>query len=103
MMADPLQAVDQGLDARLVAHGRIGIGRAGPGLRRVRTPQAVHMEEPLGLGVIGLEDIIADRPGGGHALLVNQLAEVLLAQAIERTAVDLAVAPDHMVQAGVER
>ena len=102
MVADPGQLVVKLLDARLVADLRVRVGGAGPGLGRVRAAQAVDVEELLGAGVVGLKHIVAERPSRGDPFLVRQLAEVLLAEPIERAAIDLAVAADDVMQPRME-
>ena len=51
----------------------------------------------LGLGVVRLEVLVADRPRGRDAVVVPQLAEVLWPQPEQRGAVELGVAADVVV------
>ena len=60
----------------------------------------VHL---LGLGVVRLELVVADRPGGRDAVLMLPLAEVFLAQPIEGGAVHLGRAADEIVDARLKR
>src|ERR1700722_8523033 len=50
---------------------------------------AVHFIQSLGLRVVGLHLLIADRPRGGDAVMVVHLAEILAAHAIQGGAVQL--------------
>ncbi len=90
------------LDTRLVDYRRVGVGRTGPWLGRVFASLPVYMVQCFGLGVVRLELVVDDRPGRRDAVLVPQFAEVALAQAEQRQAVDLRVAPYEVVQARVE-
>ena len=56
------QAVVQGLDARFMAHRRVPVGSARPGLGGVLAAVAVHVIELLGAGVVGLEVGVGDGP-----------------------------------------
>src|SRR6516162_3173482 len=79
--------------------------RIGPACRRVgriRPMLAVDVIELLRLAVIGLEIGIADRPGGRDPPVVPDLAEILLAQAEQRGAVEFGVAADVIMDAGME-
>ena len=58
------EIVVQLLDARLVADGGIGIGSAGWRFGRIFAALSVHVIQILGLGVVGLQIVIADRPAG---------------------------------------
>ena len=62
-----LQVVDELLDARLVRHGRPRVLLAPVPLGRVFAVIAVHLVEPLRLGVVGLEVVVRDRPRRRHA------------------------------------
>src|SRR5499427_8975082 len=79
--------------------------RIGPARRRfgrIHPMLAVDVIEPLGLAVIGLEIGIADRPCGRDPAMVPDLAEILLAQAEQRGAVEFGVAADVIMDAGME-
>ena len=80
-----------------------GIGRARRRLGRVLAARAVHLVELLGLRVVGLHLVVGDRPGRRDAVVVLELAEVLLAQAVERRAVELGRAADEVVDLRLER
>ena len=62
--ADACEVVAQLLDARLMADRRKGIGSTGGRLGRVDTPLAVYLIELLCFGVVGLQVLVADGPGG---------------------------------------
>jgi hypothetical protein len=62
----------------------------------------VHEVELLGLAVVGLELVVADRPGRGDAAVVADLAEVALAQAEQDRAVELRVTADEVLLVGPE-
>ena len=61
---------------------------------------AVDEVELLGLGVVGLEVGVGDRPRRRDAAVVADLAEVALAQAEQDRAVDLGVAADEVLLRG---
>ena len=97
------EIVVQLLDARLVADRGIRIGRAGRRLGRVDAALAVHLIEALGLGVVRLELVVADRPRRRDAAVMPQLAEVLSPQPEQRRAVELRVAADVVVGVRMQR
>ena len=97
------EVVGQLLDPRLVRQRRERIGRTGRRLGRVLAPCPVHLVELLGLGVVGLHVVVADRPGGREAVVVLQLAEVLTAQPVQRRPVQLGGAAHEVVDLGLER
>ena len=59
--------------------------------------------DALGLGVVRLHLVVADRPRGRDAVAVAQLAEVLGAQPVQRGAVELRRAADEVVDLRLER
>ena len=83
------QVVGELLDPRLVRDGRERVRSARVGLGRVLVVSAVHLVEVLRLGVVGLDLVVGDRPGRRDAVVVLELPEVLLPQAVERCAVEL--------------
>ena len=103
VMAQAHQVVVQLLDARLIAHRRIAIRRTGGRLRRVDSPLAVYMIKILRFGVVGLKVLVAQRPGPGYAVVMDDFAEVLLAQAQQGGAVELGIAAHVVLDARVER
>ena len=90
------------LDARLVRDGRVRERARAPRLGRVLAALPVHEVEPLGLGVVGLEVGVGERPGGRDAAVVADLVEVALAQAEQDRAVELRVAADEVLLVGLE-
>ena len=102
MVALPQQPVAQRLDAWLVADGGMRIGLRCRRLGRILAAPAAHPVEFLRRLVVRLEFVIADRPGRREAVLVPDLAEILLAQAEQHRAIDLAVAADEVVKPGVK-
>lgn len=97
-----LQVVAQLLDARLVLDRRIRVLGAGGTLGRILAVPAVDEVEVLGLGVVRLEFLVAQRPGGGEAVVVAELAEVLGTHTEERGAVELGVAAHVVIDLGRE-
>src|SRR5215475_14858966 len=91
------------LDARLMRHSRERIGRAGRRLGWVFAARTVHLVHLLGLGVVGLYVFVADGPGRRDAVVMLELAEVFLAQTVERRAIHLGGAADEVVDTGLER
>jgi len=95
------EVLRQVLHARLVAHRRVRVRLRGVGIRRVLTALAVHMVHAFRARVVGLHLLVSDRPGRRDATVVPQLAEVGLAQAEQRGAVELhqrasaSPGPDH--------
>jgi hypothetical protein len=81
VQAEAGEFVGQVLDAQLVADRRVQVRGAGGRLGRVFAAGAVDVIQPLRLGVVGLEVVVADGPGRGQAAVVADLAEVLLAEA----------------------
>ena len=82
--------------------GGIGVRRRRRRLGRVLAPGAVHLVELLGLGVVGLEHAVVDRPGRRDPAVVLELAEVALAQPVQRGAVELRGAADEVVDLRLE-
>jgi hypothetical protein len=77
--------------------GSWGTAGKGNGVDRVRARGPVHTEQPLGLGVVGLELVVADRPGRRDAVLAFEHPEVLAPEARQGGAVDLGAATDDVV------
>ena len=72
-------------------------------LDRIEPGLAMGAHQLFGAGVIGLEGLVADRPGGRDAGLVLQRAEVLLAEAHRRRAEEFRVAADIVIGARREQ
>ena len=102
VVADRGEVVGELLDARLVGDRRERVGRARGRFGRVLATGAVHAVELLGLRVVGLHLLVGDRPRRRDAVVVAQLAEVLLAQAVQRGAVELGCAADVVVHLRLE-
>jgi len=86
----------------LVGHRRPRVLLAPVALGRVLAVVAVHLVQPLGLRVPGLEVVVGERPGRGEAVGVMELAEVLGSQTVERGAVQLRRAAHVVVDLGLE-
>src|SRR5215467_1936471 len=69
-----------------------GIGRVGRRFGWIFAAIAVNLVEILGLRVVGLQIVIADRPRWGDPAVVAQFAEIFLSQAEQRRAIELCVA-----------
>src|SRR5262249_60239546 len=82
---------------------REAVRRARPRLGRIDTTLAVDQIEVLSLRVVRLELVVADWPCRRDAAVVANLAEVLMAKAKERSAVELRVATDVVVRVRMER
>ena len=103
LVAGRREVVVELLDARLVRDRRVRERARARRLGGVLAGLAVDEVEPLGLGVVGLEVGVVDRPRGRDAAVVLDLAEVALAQAEEDRAVDLRVAADEVLRVRTER
>src|SRR6185369_9742369 len=64
---------------------------------------AMHLVEVLGLQVVRLELLVADRPCGRDASVVPELAEVLLPEPEQRRAIELRVPAHGVVGVRMER
>src|SRR5690242_5496629 len=91
------QIVGELLDAGLVRNGGEGVRRARVRFGGVLAARTVHFVQSLRLRVVGLELVVGDRPCRRDAVVVLQLTEVLLAQAVQRGAVQLRRASDEVV------
>ena len=95
------EIVEELLDPRLVRHRREGVRPAGR-IPWVLSADAVHLVEILGLRVVGLEVVVADRPRGRDPAVVLQLAEVRLPQPVQRRSVELRRSAHEVVDLGLE-
>ena len=100
VVARRLQVVRELLDPRLVRERREGVRRARGRLGRVLTTCAADLVELLGERVVRLQLLVLDRPRRRDAALVLELAEVLLAEAVERGSVELGRPADEVVDLG---
>ena len=80
-----------------------GYGALAGGSVGILAALAVHVVQPLGLGVVRLELVVGDRPGRRDAAVMAQLAEVLAPQPEQRRAVELGVAADVVVGVRMQR
>ena len=96
------EVVGELLDPWLVRDGGMRVRRAGRRLGRVLSARAVHLVELLRERVVRLQLVVGDRPGRRDAVVVLQLAEVLLAEPVERGAVHLRRPSDEVVHTGLE-
>jgi hypothetical protein len=71
MVAVLFQSIEEFLDPRLIADGRIRIFGAHRRLSRIDPAQTMDIEEFLGAGVVGLEDIVSEGPCGRDPSLVT--------------------------------
>ena len=102
-VAGGLEIVGELLDPGLVRDGRERVRRARRPLGRILAADAVHLVRLLGPRVVGLELVVADRPGGRDPVVVAKLAEVLRPQSVQRGAVQLRRAADEVVHLRLER
>src|SRR5262245_49159621 len=91
------------LDTGLVRDRRKGIGRAARRLGRVFTARPTNLIQLLGFGVVRFHLFVADRPCRRDAIVMPELAEVLLAKTIESRAIHLGGPTDEVVETGLER
>ena len=98
-----LEVVGELLDARLMADRGKRVGRGRRRLRRILAARTVDLVELLGERVVRLHLRIGDRPRRRDPVVMAQLAEVLLAQPVERGAVELGGAADAVVHLRLKR
>ena len=103
VVAQLAHAVEQFLDARLVADRGVRVRARTRRFGGIGAARAVHVEQRLGRGVVGLEVRVSKRPRRRHATLVLQHLEVALTQAEQRGAVHLGVAAHPVPGAGMQR
>ena len=103
LMARGLEVVGELLDPRLVRDRRVRIRSARGRLGRVLPARPVHLVSLLRERVVRLELVVRDRPGGRDAVVMADLSEVLLAEPVERGAVELRRAADEVVDSWLER
>ena len=89
-------------DRRLVGNGRKGVGLGVIGLGRIVAERAAHVEKLLGLRIPRLEFVIGDGPGRRDAAEMLHLRKIFLAVADQHRAVELRIAADIVVVAGIE-
>ncbi len=86
-----------------MADRRPGVGLGPVALGGVLVAGAVHLVEPLGLAVPGLEIVVAERPGRRQAVQVVDLPEVLGPKPVQGGAVKLGRPAHEVVDLGLER
>ena len=96
------EVVGELLDPRLVRHGGMRVGRARRRLGRVLAARAVDVVVLLCERVVRLQLVVGDRPGRRDAVVMLQLAEVLLAKPVQGGAVHLRRSTDEVVDTGLE-
>ena len=96
------EVVGELLDPWLVGHGGMRVRRARRRLGRVLSARAVHVVELLRERVVRLQLVVGDRPRRRDAVVVLQLAEVLLAEPVQRGAVQLRRASHEVVHPRLE-
>ena len=100
--SEPGEVVAQLLDARLMSHRRVRVGRACPWVERILAARAVYVIQVFGLCVVRLEVAVADRPGRRDATMMANLAEIPVAKAEQRRAVEFRVSADVVVGVRVQ-
>jgi hypothetical protein len=100
MQAHSLEPVRELLDARFVLHGREGIILARFPGERILAVLAVNPVQVLGLHVVRLEVVVAERPFRRESARVTRAAEVGGIEPEERRTVDLRVATHVVVELG---
>src|SRR5215471_5714629 len=103
MVAGCRQVVEKLLDARLMGNRLERIRSAGGRLGGVLASQPVDMVHLLGSCVIRLQFLVGDRPGWGDAVVMPQLAKILLPEAIQGCTEHLRGAADEIVYLRLER
>src|SRR5262245_21123866 len=96
MVARSLEVVRELLDARLVRNRRVRKRTRARRLCVILLCGAMNQIDPLGLGVVGLEVLVGERPCRGDPAVVVNLTEVVLAKPEKDRTVDLGVA-SHVV------
>ncbi len=97
------QVIGNLLEPGLVGDGGPRVRLAAGAFGGVLAGVAVHLVQPLGLGVPGLEVVVGQRPGRGDPVDVLDLAEVPGAQPVQGRAVQLGGPADEVVHLGLER
>ena len=88
------QAFGERGDHRVVAERRVRVGARARRLRRVGARLAMHAEEALGAGVIGLQRVVVDGPGRRQPASVLHGREIFPPEAEHGGAEHLGVAAD---------
>ena len=72
------EAHGEPFDGRFMAERRIGVRGGVLRLSRVLPKPAMHLEEFFGLGIERLKIVIADRPGRGNSVVMEDFWKSLL-------------------------
>ena len=96
------QVVKELLDARLMRNRRIGIWRACGRFGRIHSAETVYLIHLLGLRVIGLHVLVADRPRRRNPIVFAQFSEILSAQAVQGRAVHFGCAAHKVMDLWLE-
>ena len=102
VIASRREVVRQLLDPGFVGDRRPWVLLAPVSLGRILAVAAVHLVELLGLRIPRLEVVVGQRPGGGDAVDVLQLTEVLGPQPVQGGSVQLRRAADVVVDLRLE-
>src|SRR5215471_14222291 len=97
-----IQVVNELLDARLMEYRRMGIRRARRRFSRIHSAETVYLIHLLGLRVIGLHVLVADRPSRRNPIVFAQFSEILSAQAVQGRAVHFGCAAHKVVDLWLE-
>ena len=102
-VARRLEVVRELLDPRLVRDRRVRVRPARRWLGRVLATRATNLVQVLRERVVGLQLLVVNRPGRRDPVGVLELAEVLLAEPVERCAVELGRPADEVVDLRLKR
>ncbi len=102
-MPQPAEIVEQFLNARFVAHGRVTIRCAGWTFRGIGAALPVDVIQMLSLGVIGFKVVIAQRPCWRNTAVVDDFSEIPLTEPQQSRAINFGVAADVILDAGMKR
>jgi len=102
MVPDPVQVVGDLLGQRLMRNRRPRVFLRPGTLGRILAVQTTYLIQPFGLGVPGLELLVAERPGRRYAIDVHDLAEVRRAQPAQGGTVELGGTADVVVHPRLE-
>src|SRR6185369_6914571 len=91
------QIVGKVLNTLFVAYCRKAIRRARPRFGWIFTTSTMYLIEVFGLGVVGLQIVVGDRPCWRHPPVMANLAKVLFAKTKERRTVEFCVATHEVI------
>src|SRR5262249_28097617 len=87
---------------RLIRYRRVGIWCTRRGVGRVLAAKPMHLIHLLGLRIIRLHILVADRPGRRNPVVFAQLPEILLAQTVQGSSVHFGGAADKIMDLRLE-